>query len=143
MGPERGRSQHHVVCRWPIDSPEVAAGDTILVGPGNHAGAFVTKPVGTKGEDDAVINNGPVHPSGLVQGFRLLTGSDGAVISHLRFEVDLAIMNGDATNDVTLTHGIFENTIQAFYASEHFFDAGTASDQAKAPCLRQGAHSYA
>jgi hypothetical protein len=95
-----------------IDSPDVAAGDTILVGPGNHTGALVTKPVEIRGEDGTVINNGPVHSSGLVQGFRLLAGSDGTVISHLRFEVDLAIMNGGAVNDVTVTHCTFENTIQ-------------------------------
>ena len=95
-----------------VDSPDVAAGDTILVGPGNHAGALVTKAVEIKGEGGAVINNGPVHPSGLVQGFRLLAESDGAVISHLRFEVDLAIMNGAAVNYVTVTHCTFANTIQ-------------------------------
>jgi hypothetical protein len=96
-----------------IDSNSVAYGDTILVGPGNHAGAIVTKTVQIKGEDGAVINSGPMHPAGLGQGFRLMAGSDGAVISHLRFEVDLAIMNGAAVNDVTVTHCHFNNAIQA------------------------------
>jgi hypothetical protein len=64
-----------------IDSPDVSPGATILVGPGNHDGAYVTKEVELKGEGGAVINNGPLHPAGLSMGFRLLTGSD---IAHLR-----------------------------------------------------------
>lgn len=96
-----------------IDSPSVIAGDTILVGPGNHAGALVTKEVEIKGEGGAVINSGPMHPAGLSQGFRLLAGSDGATISHLDFTVDLAIMNGEAVHDVTVDHCTFTNTIQA------------------------------
>ena len=96
-----------------IDSPSVIAGDTILVGPGNHAGALVTKEVEIKGEGGAVINSGPMHPAGLSQGFRLLAGSDGATISHLDFTVDLAIMNGEDVHDVTVDHCTFTNTIQA------------------------------
>jgi len=96
-----------------IDSSDVAAGDTILVGPGNHAGATVTKAVEIKGEDGAIINSGPAHPSGLAQGFRLLDGSSGAAISHLRFTADLAIMNGAAVNNVIVTHCRFDNAIQA------------------------------
>ena len=68
-----------------IDSPAVAAGDVILVGPGSHAGALVTKAVDIRGEGRAVINTGPVHPSGKTQGFRLLAGSHGTTISHLTF----------------------------------------------------------
>jgi hypothetical protein len=96
-----------------IDSPDVAVGDTILVGPGNHAGANVTKAVEIKGTGGAVIDSGPAHPSGLVQGFRLLAGSDGAIFSHLTFEVDLVIMNGAAVDDITVTHCRFNNAIQA------------------------------
>jgi len=83
------------------------------VGPGNFAGALVTKSVTIKGEDLTVIDDGPVHGSGLIQGFRLLAGSDGTTLSHLTFEVDLAIMNGAAVNDVTVTHCRFNNAIQA------------------------------
>jgi hypothetical protein len=96
-----------------INSDQVTDGDTIVVGPGDHAGALVTKAVEIIGEDGAVINGGPLHGSGLAQGFRLLAGSDGAVISHLRFEVDLAIMNGAAVDDATVTHCTFVNTVQA------------------------------
>jgi hypothetical protein len=96
-----------------IDSPLVLAGDTIMVGPGNHEGAYVTKAVEIKGEGDAVIDSGPMHPAGLSYGFRLQAGSEGTVISHLQFEVDLAIMNGAAVNDVVVTHCTFLNTIQA------------------------------
>lgn len=97
-----------------IDSSSVLAGDKILVGPGSHAGALVTKAVEIKGADGAIINDGPAHSSGLIQGFRLLAGGDGATTSHLRFEeVDLVIMNGAAVDDVTVTQNTFINTVQA------------------------------
>lgn len=96
-----------------IDSSLVLDGDTIMVAPGERAGAFVTKSVEIKGEGGAIISSGPMHPAGLSMGFRLLAGSDGATISHLTFTVDLAIMNGDAVSDVTVSHCTFENTIQA------------------------------
>jgi len=96
-----------------IDSSAVEPGHTILLAPGNHAGALVTKSVEIQGEGGAVINSGPLHPAGLSMGFRLLAGSGGATISHLGFEVDLAIMNGDAVDDITVDHCTFTNTIQA------------------------------
>lgn len=97
-----------------IDSASVVDGDTIRVGPGAFAGAIVTKSVEIKGEGNAVINDGPAHPSGLVQGFRLMPGSRGATISHLTFtNIDLDIMNGAAVNDVTVTQCTFENAVQA------------------------------
>jgi hypothetical protein len=97
-----------------INDPAVVDGDTIWVGPGNFAGAEVTKSVTIKGEGQAVIDSGPMHPAGLSQGFRLLAGSDGTTLSHLTFdEVDLAIMNGAAVNDVTVTRCRFNNAIQA------------------------------
>jgi hypothetical protein len=96
-----------------IDSDDVQDGDTITVGAGNHYGAFVEKAVEIKGEDGAVINDGPLHPAGLTMGFRLLAGSDGATISHLGFTVDLAIMNGEAVDCVTVQNCTFTNTIQA------------------------------
>lgn len=99
-----------------VDSPAVLAGDTIVVGPGNHAGALLTKSLEIKGSGKAVINSGPLHPAGLVQGFRLFTGSDGAVISNLQFEVDLAIINADPVHDVTVSHNTFINAIQAVSA---------------------------
>jgi hypothetical protein len=96
-----------------IDSTDVADGDTIRVGPGNFYGALVTKSVTIKGKGHAVIDDGPVHGSGLIQGFRLEAGSDGATLSHLTFETDLAIMNGDGVNDVTVTQCRFNDAIQA------------------------------
>jgi hypothetical protein len=97
-----------------IDSADVADGDIIMVDGGNHSGALVTKAVQIRGTDNAVINDGPLHSSGLIQGFRLLEGADGASISHLRFEgVDLVIMNGEAVDGVTVEHCIFINPIQA------------------------------
>ena len=120
MAPECGAQE--VIWRVPadfstiqaaIDSLVVADGHTIVVEPGFHAGALITKAVEIRGEDNAVIDSGPLHGSGLVQGFRLLAGSSGASINHLIFEVDLAIMNGAAVNDVTVDHCTFKNTIQA------------------------------
>jgi hypothetical protein len=96
-----------------IDSPAVAAGDVILVGPGSHAGALVTKAVHIRGEGRAVINTGPLHPSGKTQGFRLLAGSGGASVSRLTFRVDLAVINGGAVSGVTIAQNRFYNAYQA------------------------------
>jgi hypothetical protein len=97
-----------------IDSPTVEAGDTIFVGPGSFAGALVTKPVHIQGVGRAVISTGPLHPSGLVQGFRLFGTSDGTTISHLRFTVDLAIINAafEKVDNVTVTQNTFVNAVQ-------------------------------
>jgi hypothetical protein len=78
-----------------------------------HAGALVDKSVEIIGQGGAIINDGPVHGSGLIQGFRLLAGSDGAVISNLFFEVDFPIMNGKAVCEVTVDHCAFYNSVQA------------------------------
>jgi len=95
-----------------IDSPSVEDGDTIRLAPGNHAGAIVTKQVAIIGEGGATINDGPLHPAGLTMGFRLMGSSGGTTISHLRFTVDLDIMNGAAVDDVTVTQCTFENALQ-------------------------------
>jgi len=98
-----------------LGDPLVLDGDTIMVGPGEHEGAYVRKGVEIKGEDGAVITSGPLHGSGLVMGFRFLAESDGATISHLTFAptVGLAIMNGAAVNDITVTHCTFQDSVQA------------------------------
>ncbi len=94
-----------------IDSARVADGDTILVERGTHAGALVDKSVVIKGEGGAVINDGPVYYDGLIFGFLLLADSDGAIISHLRFEVDFPIM-GSLANNVTVKHCMLISPIQ-------------------------------
>ena len=104
---------HFPTIQAAIDDPAVLEGDRILVGPGNFAGALVTKRVEIKGMGGATIDNGPVHGSGLIQGFRLLANSAGSTISHLIFKVDLAIMNGAAAHSVTVTNCTFLNSIQA------------------------------
>jgi hypothetical protein len=96
-----------------IDSSSVVAGDKIIVEPGEHAGAFVTKAVEIKGEDGAAITSGPAHENGLIMGFRMLAGSDGCSINHLRFTVDFPIMNGAAVNDVSVSQCAFVNSVQA------------------------------
>ncbi|MFQ5965335.1 MAG: hypothetical protein ACE5KZ_13755 [Candidatus Scalinduaceae bacterium] len=97
-----------------IDDASVNDGDTIMVGPGLFAGALVDKSVEIKGVGGATINDGPPHSSGLIQGFRLLAGSDGCTISHLRFiePVVLTIMNAAAVDDVTVTQNTLINQIQ-------------------------------
>jgi hypothetical protein len=96
-----------------IDDANVLDEDTIRVGPGSQHGAYVDKSVEIKGRRGAIIDTGPMHPAGLSMGFRLLEGSDGAIISKLTFTVDLAIMNGEAVDDVTVTRCKFYNAIQA------------------------------
>lgn len=97
-----------------IDSPDVVDGDRILVGPGSFAGALVTKSVHIQGVGRAVIASGPLHPSGLVLGFRLFDGSDGTTISHLRFTVDLPVINAtyNKVDDVTVTQNTLVNPVQ-------------------------------
>ncbi|CAB1078482.1 hypothetical protein D1AOALGA4SA_6221 [Olavius algarvensis Delta 1 endosymbiont] len=99
-----------------IDDADVSDGDTILVGSGSFAGALVDKAVEIKGKGGAIINDGPAHSNPNIenQGFRLLSGSEGATISHLTFDgVDLAVMNGEAVDNITVTQCTFNNTIQA------------------------------
>lgn len=95
-----------------IDSPDVLEGHTILVGPGSHAGATVTKAVEIKGEDGAVINSGPMYYS-YTTGFYFRDGvGNGATISHLSFEtMDLPIYSRD-TDDVTVDHCMFTSPMQ-------------------------------
>lgn len=88
-------------------------GDVIRVSPGHRDGALVDKGVIIKGQGRVIIDDGPAHPAGLSQGFRLLTGSDGAVFQNLTFETDLSIMNGDGVDDVIVAHCTFRDSIQA------------------------------
>lgn len=90
----------------------VQPGDTILVGPGDHYGALVTKRVTIKGTDGARITDGPPR-YGMSQGFRLLEESGGTTISHLTFTTGLSIMNGAAVNTVTVTQCTFLDSVQA------------------------------
>ena len=88
-------------------------GDIIRVASGNYAGVLLTKSVTIKGEGNVVIDDGPAHGSGLIQGFRMLAGSDGTTFSHLTFTTDLSIMNGEAVDNVTVTQCTFLNSVQA------------------------------
>ena len=95
-----------------IDSTAVINGDKITVSAGNHAGALITKSVEIKGADGAIIDSGPAHASGMVIGFRMLDGSNGATISHLTFEVDLPIISSLVIDDVTITQNTLKNPVQ-------------------------------
>jgi len=101
-----------------VDSPSVASGDTLRVGPGAHAGAVVNKSLEIVGLGGATIVTGPIHPSGMVQGFRLANGSSGTTISHFGFAVDLGVIVATANdvNDVTITQCVFADAVQAITA---------------------------
>jgi len=101
-----------VTIQLAIDSADVETGDTIMVGPGEHAGAIVTKAVEIMGEDGAVINSGPDFYSWMA-GFLFNDDSgSGAIISHLQFEiVKFPIFSGGA-NDITVEHCTLLNPIQ-------------------------------
>ena len=78
-----------------IDSSLVIEGDGILVGPGQHAGATVTKALEIKGQGGAVINSGPLLTTYMPCGTIVLNigfffagdgAGSGATISHFNFE---------------------------------------------------------
>lgn len=105
-----------------IDSSLVIEGDRIVVGPGNHVGATVTKAVEIKGEDGAVIDSGPLlttyMPCGTIVldiGF-FFDGIDpkgsGATISHLKFEGPAFPVFSRGADDVTVAHCTMLNPIQ-------------------------------
>lgn len=97
-----------------IDSAAVESGDRLLVGPGSFAGALVTKSIRIQGVGRATISTGPLHPSGMTMGFRLFGASDGTTISHLRFTVDLPVINAsfNVVDDVTIAHNTLVNPVQ-------------------------------
>lgn len=106
-----------------IDDARVLDGHTILVGPGSHAGATVTKAVEIKGEGGAVINSGPDFATYWYTGKPYTTGflfpwsdpgiANGTIISHLSFEtLDLPIYSR-YTDDVTIEHCTFTSSNQA------------------------------
>ncbi len=107
-----GPSGDFITIQAAIDSDLVLDGHTILVEPGSHVGATVTKAVEIKGEGGAVINSGPMYYS-YTTGFYFRDGAgNGATISHLSFEtMDLPIYSRD-TDDVTVDHCTFTSPMQ-------------------------------
>lgn len=98
-----------------IYSSSVEDGDTIIVGPGNHAGAIIIKAVKIKGGGDAVIDRGFPYLHTEI-GFLFPTSDpsgSGATISHLQFDetVGFPIMSGGA-NNVTVEHCTLINPSQ-------------------------------
>ncbi|UCG58695.1 MAG: hypothetical protein JSU70_04110 [Phycisphaerales bacterium] len=104
-----------------IDSATVLDGDRIMVGPGNHAGAVVTKAVEIKGDTGASINTGPLlttyKPCGTITldtGF-FFTGAgagSGATISHLSFDNVAFPVFSRGADDVTVSQCKMANPIQ-------------------------------
>jgi hypothetical protein len=97
-------------------------GYTIIVKPGEYAGALVTKSVEIRGEGGAVISSGPLpyegHPNPIIAAFMagfFFAGEgagSGATISHLTFEdVEFPVMSRGADN-VTVDHCTMNNPIQ-------------------------------
>lgn len=84
-------------------------GDKIIVGAGEWYGAEVDKAVEIKGEDGAVIVDGPVLTGNLKQGFWIT--SDGATISHFTFEVEFPVFAA-SVDDVTVEHNVMIDPIQ-------------------------------
>lgn len=99
-----------------VNDADVQDGDQITLGPGSHDGVILTKSLHFVGTGGASIDGGPLHSSGLVQGFRLNAGSDGASFEHLTFTTDLAIINGDGVDGITVGYNTFLNAIQAVSA---------------------------
>ena len=104
-----------------IDNAGVFDGDTIFVGAGNHVGATVTKAVEIKGQDGAVIYDGPLLSASmpcetivLNIGFYFESGGAGrgATISHLKFEGPAFPVYSGGADDVTVTHCTMINPIQ-------------------------------
>ena len=106
-----------------VDDVGVLAGDRIMVGPGQHAGATVTKAVEIKGESGAIINSGPLlttyQPCGTIVlyiGFQFGFAGDppgnGATISQLQFQDVAFPVFSRGADDVTVTQCIMEDPIQ-------------------------------
>lgn len=101
-----------------LDSASVLDGDTILVGPGNFAGAIVRKAVEIKARSLATINDGPL-PWGTARPFKAgfffegLGAGSGAKISNLRFQkIEFPVFSRGA-NDVAVQCCTMLNAIQA------------------------------
>ena len=86
-------------------------GDVIIVAAGEWDGAIVDKAVEIRGEDGAVINDGPAH-SKWTCGFKLISGSSGATISHFTFEGLGLPIYGLGVDDVTVEHNKIYDTMQ-------------------------------
>ena len=106
-----------------IDAGAVMPGDKIMVSPGYHSGATVTKAVEIKGESGAIINAGPLYstsmPCGTIVlniGFKLGFAGDppanGATISGLTFENIAFPVFSRGTNDVTVTQCVMLAPLQ-------------------------------
>ena len=106
-----------------IDDVGVMAGDKITVGPGQHAGAIVTKAIEIKGESGAIINSGPLLTAykpcetivldiGFQFGFVGDPPGSGATISQLKFEDVAFPVFSRGADDVTVTQCAMEDPIQ-------------------------------
>ncbi len=96
-----------------IDDVDTLDGHTIEVGAGDWDGALVTKSVEIRGEDGAKIVGGPTYSGSLKFGFRLVSGSDGATISHFTFDnVCLPVYSNHGVDDVTIEHNRIYVTMQ-------------------------------
>lgn len=93
---------------------QASDGDTILLCGGEYKGVELTKSltIKPKNAEPVIINDGPVHSSGKIQGFRLLAGSDGSLLNKMIFQVDFPVMNGEGVDGVTVSYNKMINPIQ-------------------------------
>jgi len=101
-----------------LDSPDVAAGDRILVASGEHAGATVNKAVEIRGQGRAVITSGPLElRPGQYVGFYFDYSGAGssARIRNLEFDVAFPVFSRGADN-VIVEHCSMTDPIQGVSA---------------------------
>lgn len=94
-----------------IDDADTANGHTIVVSAGEWDGALVAKSLEIRGEDGAVIDDGPSHGSWTC-GFKLVSGSSGATISHFTFQGLGLPIYGVGVDGVTVEHNRIYDTMQ-------------------------------
>lgn len=90
--------------------------EKIIVGPGDWYGAIVARAVEIRGEEGAVINDGPPYSADKNFGFKLYDGVDrgsGSRITGFEFtsEVDFPIF-ANLVDDVTVDHNIMHDSLQ-------------------------------
>jgi len=101
-------------------------GDTIIVSPGEYAGAIINKQLEILGEkEETIINDGPqfITSFGWKVGFWLSEDSSGTTIKGFTFECEEVTSYGDeklvfpifsrGTENITVDHCIFLNSLQA------------------------------
>jgi len=96
-----------------VDASPVLDDDIIIIANGRFSGATVDKRLVFIGSGSTIIDDGPIHGSGLVEGFHMLQSSSNSELKNILFETDLQIYNGEAAEGIVVDHCTFRNAIQA------------------------------